>query len=86
MAVIGRQRGEGHQQWVHAGTLLPPSPRDGSLWDLPVVINQQTCYRMYDEGVRSYNHKETRRCLVVVVAGAAAKQKGEDLAQQGLDC
>jgi hypothetical protein len=44
---------------------------------------------MYDEGVRSYNHKETRRCLVVVVvvgvAGPAAK-KGEDLAQQGLDC
>jgi hypothetical protein len=38
---------------------------------------------MYDDGERSYNHKETRRCLVVVVlvvAGPAAK-KGEDLAQ-----
>jgi hypothetical protein len=36
---------------------------------------------MYNDGERSYNHKETRRCLVVVVAGAAAKQRGEDLAQ-----
>jgi hypothetical protein len=30
---------------------------------------------MYDDGERSYNHEETRRCLIVVVAGAAAKQK-----------
>jgi hypothetical protein len=37
---------------------------------------------VYDEGEKSYKHKETRRCLVlvVVVAGHAAK-KGEDLAQ-----